>query len=138
MKFSGFSEEQARDFAAKWHPAWTGNQPELLLSFYSEDAIYMDGGLIKPLKGHEEIRPHFEKLLSQNPNWVWRQRYTIPMQDGFVNHWHVSAPVGDKTVEIDGVCLVHLRDGKIYRNEVYFDRHELVSEILSYQSREQA
>jgi hypothetical protein len=35
---------------------------------------------------------------------------------------------------IDGVCTVQLDDaGKIRRNEVYFDRTELVGEILRHQ-----
>lgn len=133
MSFTGYSEEEAKAFAERWHPAWSGNRPEHLLSFYTEDALYMDGGLTQPVVGHQEIRPYFKKLLSQNPNWVWRQRYAVPMQDGFVNHWHMSAPVGENTLEIDGVCLVHLRDEKIFRNEVYFDRSELINAILNYQ-----
>jgi hypothetical protein len=31
---------EAKRFAEKWLPAWTGNDPEWLASFYSEDAFY--------------------------------------------------------------------------------------------------
>jgi hypothetical protein len=43
-----------------------------------------------------------------------------------LNEWHASIPVGDRTLEIDGVCVVQLRDGLIYSNEVYFDRSPLL------------
>jgi hypothetical protein len=57
---------------------------------------------------------------------VWTQRSSIPLKDGFLNEWHASIPVGDRTLEIDGVCVVQLRDGLIYSNEVYFDRSPLL------------
>jgi hypothetical protein len=40
-----------------------------------------------------------------------------------------SIPVGATTVECDGVCTVVLRDGLIARNEVGFDRSDLLAAI---------
>ena len=54
-----------------------------------------------------------------------------PLADGFLNEWHASVPVGDAKVEIDGVCTVQLRGGLIYRNEVFFDRTELLAALAS-------
>jgi hypothetical protein len=34
-------------------------------------------------------------------------------------------------IEVDGVCTVQLRAGLIYRNEVYFDRSELLAAIAA-------
>lgn len=42
MQFEGPTREEARAFAERWLPAWSGNRPELLVSFYSEDAFYAD------------------------------------------------------------------------------------------------
>lgn len=36
------TREQAREFASRWLPAWTGNEPEKLAEFYSDDAVYLD------------------------------------------------------------------------------------------------
>jgi hypothetical protein len=75
------------------------------------------------------------KLLAQNPDWVWSQIEAIPMDDGFLNKWLASIPVGEQTVECIGVCLVQFDEqGKIKRNEVYFDRTELVSAICQLKS----
>ena len=72
-------------------------------------------------------------LLADNPEWVWTQIEGIPLEDGFLNKWHVSIPVGPKIIECIGVCFVQFDEqGKIRRNEVYFDRHELVTEILKH------
>ncbi|GEM_PF-6620569 len=42
MQIKTYSPQEAKAFAEKWLPAWTGNNPELLASFYTEDAFYSD------------------------------------------------------------------------------------------------
>jgi len=122
--------EEAREFASRWLPAWTGNKPEKLAAYYSENAFYSDPGIPEGVKGQEAVLGYFQKLLSQNPDWIWTQLEAIPMEDGFLNKWHAKIPVGKKIVECVGVCFVQLNSsGLIKRNEVYFDRTELVKEI---------
>ena len=59
------------------------------------------------------------------------------MEDGFLNKWLAGIPVGEKVLEIVGVCFVQFDDqGKIRRNEVYFDRTELLSKIYKYNKNE--
>jgi len=125
----------ARAFADKWLPAWSGNNPELLASFYSEDAFYLDPAIPGGVRGKPALLSYFRKLLAYNPNWVWSQIEGIPLEDGFLNKWLAKIPVGDKTLDVVGVCLVQLdASGKIRRNEVYFDRHALLSEIENHRA----
>ena len=127
---------EAKQFADKWLPAWSGNNPELLASFYSEDAFYLDPGIPDGVKGKSELLKYFRKLLANNPNWIWTQIEGIPMEDGFVNKWLAKIPVGPVTLDIIGVCLVQLDSaGKIRRNEVYFDRTGLLAEIARLRQR---
>jgi len=129
MHFDGMNADEARAFAEKWLPAWTGNRPELLASFYTPDAVYSDPAIPKGVQGREALRAYFSKLLARNPEWVWVHRGSIPMEDGFLNLWHASIPVGEGTVEAEGVCTVQLRDGLIYANHVFFDRSELINAL---------
>lgn len=124
------SAAEARDFARRWLPAWTGNNPELLASFYSDDTFYLDPAVPQGIRGKAALLAYFRKLLAYNPRWVWSQVEGIPMENGFLNKWLAQIPVRDKTIEITGVCTVQLDGaGKIKRNEVYFDRSELLAEI---------
>jgi hypothetical protein len=129
MTFDGMDAAAARAFAEEWLPAWTGNRPDELAAFYSDDTFYCDPGIPQGVHGRAALRAYFAKLLAYNPAWVWTHRGSMPMADGFLNLWHASVPVGDRTVEIDGACTVQLRDGRIYRNEVYFDRAALLAAI---------
>jgi hypothetical protein len=124
MKY--LSAREAKAFAEKWLPAWSGNNPELLAGFYSDDAFYLDPAIPAGVKGKAALLAYFTRLLAFNPEWEWRQIEGIPMQDGFLNKWQAKIPVGDTILEIVGVCFVQLDPaGKICRNEVYFDRTEL-------------
>ncbi len=126
MPFQGMNAEEARSFAERWLPAWTGNEPERLASFYTDDAFYSDPAIPQGVRGRKALTAYFVKLLARNPRWVWTHRGSIPIRDGFLNKWHATIPVGDRTVEAEGVCTVQLRGGLIYSNEVFFDRSELL------------
>jgi hypothetical protein len=122
--------DEARAFAERWLPAWSGNRPDLLASFYSEDVVYSDPAIPSGVKGRPALLAYFTKLLGRNPEWVWSHRGSIPMEDGFLNLWHASIPAGGRTVEADGACTVQLRDGLIYANHVFFDRSELLRALV--------
>lgn len=73
---------------------------------------------------------YFRALLARNPDWVWTRIEGIPLEGGFLNKWLAKIPVGEKTIECTGLCFVQFDgSGLIKRNEVYFDRSELLAEI---------
>lgn len=131
MNFSGLNADEARSFAERWLPAWTGNRPELLVSFYSDDAVYSDPAIREGVRGRAALLTYFRRLLSLNPAWVWRHEGSIPLLDGFLNHWRATIPVSDQVIETSGVCTVQIRDGRIYANHVFFDRSALLAAIGS-------
>jgi len=125
-----WTADEARFFAEEWLPAWTGNDPERLASFYSDDVLYLDPAIPAGVRGKPGLLAYFGKLLASNPDWVWTQIEGFPMEDGFLNKWRAVIPVGTRTLEVVGVCSVQFDgNGRIRRNEVYFDRSELLSEI---------
>lgn len=114
-------EQEARAFAVRWLAEWTGNRPDALLQFYAPTALYRDPARPQGLRGHAELAPYFQRLLAANPRWVWTVTEVQPTNRGFTLKWHAIIPVGDSTVEEDGLDIVELADGRITRNEVYFD-----------------
>ena len=76
------TREEAKEVASRWLPAWTGNRPNELIAYYSEDAFYSDPGIPNGAKGKKALLGYFRKLLAQNPNWVWTQIEGISMEDG--------------------------------------------------------
>jgi len=37
---TSYTSAEAQHFAEQWLPAWTGNRPDFLAGFYSDDAFY--------------------------------------------------------------------------------------------------
>ena len=68
----------------------------------------------------------FTKLLKKNPDWVWTTREVIPTAKGFVLKWIATIPVQSYSATIEGLDILELREDKITRNEVYFDRSALL------------
>lgn len=122
MRFEGLSPGEAREFAARWLPAWTGNRPEALAAFYSDDAFYADPGVPEGIRGRTALTLYFRKLLARYPDWVWTQERAVPLENGFLNFWQARIPGGARVVTLRGVCMVQLRGELICRNEVFFDR----------------
>lgn len=113
--------ENLEAFCRKWLLAWTGNQPEHLRSFYTLDAYYRDPYQAAGISG-EQLLPYFKKLLKLNPSWTWEAIEIIPTAQGACVKWQATIPVGNQIIHETGLDIVEIKEGRICRNEVYFDR----------------
>jgi hypothetical protein len=127
IEVEGYDAGEAERFCAHWLPAWNGNDPERLLSFYSEDAFYSDPAVPSGLAGHEQLRTYFRRLLAAYPHWVWVHRRSLPVPEGFLNFWDATLTASANAPSWSGVCVVQIRGGLIFRNEVFLDRSAMPS-----------
>lgn len=123
------SADEATTFCASWLPSWTGNDPERLLNFYTEDAFYSDPAVPSGLTGVAAIRPYFEKLLGAFPEWIWTHERSLPVEDGFLNYWSARLNAAVDAPRWEGICIVRLRGRLIFRNEVFFDRSPILTHL---------
>lgn len=113
---------ELKQFIENWLKAWTGNQPEVLLNYYSEDAFYADPAFPEGIKGEELLRNYFTKLLAKNPTWVWEVVEIFPTEKGCTLKWKANIPSGKQIIQLTGLDIVEIQNNKITRNEVFFDR----------------
>ena len=59
----------------------------------------------------------------------------FPIDLGFVAKWKVIIPVGAEVITEYGMDIVEIDQGKIRRNEVYFDRSSLLEALRRLKSR---
>ncbi len=112
-------------FCDEWLAAWTGNRPDYLLTFYAKDAFYRDPARPQGLKGHDELLPYFKKLLAVNPDWTWKSLEIFPTAGGFTLKWEAKIPTKNGMITETGLDIVEMKNGNIFRNEVYFDTRQL-------------
>jgi len=123
------NEDEIKKFCNEWLSAWTGNNPDKLISFYSENAYYQDPAKPKGIIGQREIKVYFRKLLALNPNWKWEMEEVFPYSIGFTLKWKATIPVGNTVITESGMDIVEIENDRIIRNEVYFDRTKWIEEI---------
>lgn len=123
------NKKELMEFCTNWLTAWTGNNPDTLLEYYHEDALYIDPANQEGLRGHTEIGKYFEKLLDVYHDWTWKPVEVFPIDTGVIVKWECTIPVGPETLHEVGLDIVELEGDKITRNEVYFDRTRLVAAV---------
>lgn len=111
-----------QNFIQHWLQAWTGNQPDMVLWYYDEAVFYADPAKPSGIKGKAALKNYLEKLLAKNPKWIWTVVEIIPTEHGCTLKWKAEIPVGNEVVVLQGLDIVEIKNGKILRNEVFFDR----------------
>ncbi len=121
--------EQAVELSEKILSAWNEQDVEGVVSYYTEDCVYLDPNTRGPVEGHDALRSYLTSLFAQwKMHWSCRELFLLADGKSSAFLWHAKlTPVsGGKTFEIDGMDLAIVRDGKLCRNEVYFDRMALL------------
>ena len=118
-----------QSFADCWLASWTGNKPDILIDFYSQNAFYLDPAKPSGLSGMENILNYFKKLLQKNPNWKWTREEIFPIEKGFTLKWKAEIPIANENLILCGLDIVEMTGDKISRNEVYFDRYDLLTKM---------
>ena len=114
-------------FCNDWLAAWTGNNPEKLISYYAVDAYYQDPANPKGITDRKHLLKYLTKLLARNPAWKWELIELFPTENGFNFKWKATIPLADTQLVEFGMDIIELDSNKITRNEVYFDISRMIS-----------
>ncbi len=110
--------------------AWNRQDVEGVIDCYTEDCVYLDPNTSGPVEGRDSLRRYLTKLFAKwKMHWTLKEFHTFSEVSGGGFLWHATlTPTdGGRTVEVEGMDLVMLRDNLLRRNEVYFDRMALFS-----------
>jgi len=105
--------------------AWNSQDVDKVVSCYTADCVYRDPNTRGAVEGHEALRRYLTRLFERwTMHWSLREYFPFTDGDGGAFLWHaqLTPASGGKTAEIDGMDLAVVRDGRLSRNEVYFDR----------------
>lgn len=125
--------EEANQFCREWLQAWVGGKDSApkLLSYYHPEAQLTDPNHKTPLKGHEELKPFFEAMLGNYPDWKFEIKSLYPIEDGFVFIYQTDIRHLGKVFEgFRGIDVIRMKDGLIIDHEGFYDRTPLVLERL--------
>ncbi len=118
-------EARMRELADQFLSAWNTQEVERVVGVYTDDVTYVDPNTRGPVKGADALRRYLTKLFANwKMHWSFREGYVFEGGNGCAVLWHATfqKPEGGPKVEADGMDFVSVRDDRIARNEVYFDR----------------
>ena len=108
--------------------AWNDQDVERVVACYTDDLIYVDPNTRGAVEGPDAFSRYLTKLFSRwQMRWSVKETFPLADTDGAAGLWRASfrVPGGEESVEVDGMDLVLIEDGRLKRNEVYFDRAAL-------------
>lgn len=119
-----------RELAVSVLDAWNTQDVEAVAGCYTEDVQYLDPNTRGYANGSEELKRYLGKLFEAwQMTWAYKEGFLFEGGDGCAVLWHATIRKhgSEQVVEFDGMDLVLVRDDKIARNEVYFDRAALAA-----------
>ncbi len=108
--------------------AWNTQEVDRVLACYASDLEYRDPNTRGSIRGHESMRRYLTKLFAGwQMRWSLREARLFDDGAGCAVLWHATfrRPGKAAIVEIEGMDLVEVREHRIARNEVCFDRAQL-------------
>ena len=113
--------------ADRFLTAWNTQDVEQVLSCYTPDVDYRDPNTRGAVRGGEALRRYLTKLFAGwKMHWSLREAHLFADGRGCAVLWHATFQrAGGEPIAIDGIDFVAMRDERIARNEVCFDRAQL-------------
>jgi ketosteroid isomerase-like protein len=122
------NREKMLRLADEFLSAWNTQEVERVLACYTADVEYRDPNTRGAVRGRDALRHYLAKLFARwQMQWFLREAHLFQDGRGCAVLWHATfrRRGGDRTVATDGMDHVEVRDDRIARNEVWFDRAQL-------------
>lgn len=124
-------EKQMLSLAEQFLGAWNTQDVERVVECYTEDLLYRDPNTRGFVEGRAAMRRYLTKLFGHwRMHWTLREAHLFATREGCAVAWHarLEHDASGLVAEVDGLDLVIVRDDRIARNEVYFDRAALAAQ----------
>jgi len=117
---------------------WNTGNADIANQLYTENAERGDPNGSDPARGPQAISKYVAQVRTAFPDFKFEIKQTIVDADDIASHWtctgthkgdFLGIPPTGKRVEINGVALAHVQEGKIVREHVYFDRLDMLQQL---------
>lgn len=120
--------ETMHALAEEFLAAWNTQEVDRVLACYTTDLEYRDPNTRGAVRGPAAMRRYLSKLFGRwQMHWSLREAHLFDDGGGCAVLWRASfrRSASEAPIEIDGIDFVEVRNGRIARNEVCFDRAQL-------------
>jgi steroid delta-isomerase-like uncharacterized protein len=117
---------------------WNNGKTELASQVYRDAAERKDPNQPKPARGPKEIASYVAGVRTGFPDFNMALTRTVAAGDDLVIEWTCTGthrapwggiPATGRHVEVSGATIVHMENGQIADERVYFDRLALLEQL---------
>ena len=111
-------------------PFWTTRDIPGVLAFYDEEIRWRNVAMEETYEGKQAVGEFLDRLFSAFPDLHFEVTHKIAFQNNVAEQWFIRGthrgafmgiPPTGRAVEIPGMSMVELRDGKFLSDQFYFD-----------------
>ena len=119
---------------------WNTGSPEIAKQLYGEHAERTDPNGREPIRRHgvHQIANFVAEVRTAFPDFKLQIKESVGQGDHMAFHWTVTGtqkgefqgiPASGQRIEVSGMTLDRLRDGKVVSEHIYFDRLALLEQL---------
>lgn len=124
------NKETAKNILKIYEDAWVNQDPEKILSIFTEDGTYHEKVLEKPLVGHEQIKQYWQsKVVEEQSDIKFKLLNYYVEGDILIAEWDASfySAEKNKRVHIKEVAIMEISKNKIKSLREYWQSEVLPS-----------
>ena len=127
-------EDLVREYAA----AWSSQNVDKILSFFTEDCVYEDVALDAVNTGRQELEAFLRATFAAIPDFHIEPKAAFSVGDRAVNEWVMSGtqtgpfpgiPATNKSFSVRGASIMEMEHGRIRRNTDYWSLATLLQQV---------
>lgn len=112
--------DDVRDFVRRYAAAWASREPGVMAPLWHDDGELHHPALSASIPG-ERVAANNDNTKTRLPDFEWWLLDWAAQGNVVYLHWRNRATIGGRRHEWTGVDRMELRDGRIEREDVYFD-----------------
>lgn len=120
------------------HDYWNRGDLDGVLEFYDDEITWVNVALEETYAGKAEVRAFLAGLFAALPDLTFSADYALARGDQVAERWSVvgthratfmGIPATGRRIEITGISLLTMRDGKFLRDEFYSDGGAVLRQV---------
>ena len=128
----------SKDFVEEYAAAWSTQNVEMILSFFTEDCVYEDVALGRVNTGKQELEAFLRTTFVAIPDFHIEPKATFAAGPQAANEWVMSGtqrgsfpgiPATNKRFSVRGASIMEMEEGKIRRNTDYWSLAALLQQV---------
>jgi ketosteroid isomerase-like protein len=114
---------EVTELIGRYNDAWNGQDLETIDALHHPAIVFDNHTAGERAEGSDAVRDHIARIFENNPDMRFTTRSLQAGEDFAVCEWTLNVTKDGRALEWDGIDVFPLKDGLIFRKDVYSSSH---------------